>query len=110
MKIYISGAISNNPDYKDDFAKAEKFLKREYPLSEIFNPVTWTQQQFRAPEEMAWADLMLALLNELNDGSFTHMYMMPNFSDSVGACIEYEFAKKIGLTVIRNFSIATIVG
>ena len=38
MKIYISGAITNNPNYKEDFERAEDFLQREYPSADIINP------------------------------------------------------------------------
>ena len=38
MKIYISGAISDNPNYKAEFAEAEKKLKAKYPNAEIVNP------------------------------------------------------------------------
>ena len=38
MKIYISGAITNNPNYKEDFERAEDYLQREYPNAEIINP------------------------------------------------------------------------
>lgn len=100
MKIYISGAVSNNHNYQRDFERAEKYLKKEYPHAEIFNPVTWTQKQFKNPENMAWADLMLALLNELNEGSFTHMFMIPYWASSDGAWTEKTFAEKMGITVI----------
>ena len=39
MKIYISGAISNNPNYREDFEKAEKYLKEKHPDAETINPV-----------------------------------------------------------------------
>ena len=38
MKIYISGAITNNPNYKEDFERAEDYLQREYPSADIINP------------------------------------------------------------------------
>ena len=38
MKIYISGAITNNPNYKEDFERAEDYLQRKYPKAEIINP------------------------------------------------------------------------
>ena len=38
MKIYISGAITNNPNYKKDFERAEDYLQREYPSADIINP------------------------------------------------------------------------
>ena len=38
MKIYISGAITNNHDYKEDFERAEDYLQREYPSADIINP------------------------------------------------------------------------
>ena len=38
MRIYISGAITNNPNYKEDFERAEDYLQREYPSADIINP------------------------------------------------------------------------
>ena len=38
MKIYISGASTNNPNYKEDFERAEDYLQREYPSADIINP------------------------------------------------------------------------
>ena len=38
MKISISGEITNNPNYKEDFERAEYYLQREYPNDESINP------------------------------------------------------------------------
>ena len=38
LKVYISGAITNNPNYKEDFANAEKLLKKHG--FEVVNPAS----------------------------------------------------------------------
>ena len=37
MLIYIIGAITGNPDYREQFARAEEALRREYSC-DIINP------------------------------------------------------------------------
>lgn len=38
MRIYISGQITDNPDYKGQFQAAEEYLKYKYPECKIVNP------------------------------------------------------------------------
>ena len=39
MKIYISGKVTDNPDYFEQFNKAYACLVDEHPDAQIFNPV-----------------------------------------------------------------------
>lgn len=38
MKIYISGSISNNHNYKEDFERAEDYIFNNMPNAEVINP------------------------------------------------------------------------
>lgn len=38
MRIYISGPISDNENYIEDFYKANKYLKQKYKDAVIINP------------------------------------------------------------------------
>lgn len=83
MKIYISGAITNNQNYKEDFERAEKQLK--YDGYEVINPT-----MVELPQSCTHADYMkvdFALL-DLADG----IYLLNNYEQSKGACMEYGYA------------------
>lgn len=83
MKIYISGAISNNPNYKEDFERAEKKLK--YDGYEVINPT-----MVELPPSCTHTDYMkvdFALL-DLADG----IYLLSNYEKSKGACMELGYA------------------
>lgn len=83
MKIYISGSISNNPNYKEDFERAEKKLVKD--CFEVINPT-----MVELPPSCTHADYMkvnFALL-DLADG----IYLLNNYEKSKGACMEYGYA------------------
>ena len=91
MKIYLSGAITNNTNYKEDFEIAEKQLK--YDGYEVINPA-----MVELPPSCTHADYMkvdFALL-DLADG----IYMLSNYEQSKGACMEYGYALAKGKTIL----------
>lgn len=79
MKIYISGAITNNHNYKEDFERAEDYLQREYPSADIINP---------------------ALVNSCLPKSTTHeeymrmSFCMLDMADSIYMLSNYENSKR----------------
>jgi hypothetical protein len=92
MLIYISGKISENSNYVDDFFDAEKWLQeRGY---KTINPSNLN---------IIFPDLdyghYMALdykLIEMADGIF----MIHNWQGSKGACAELSYAKSLGKKVI----------
>lgn len=91
-RIYISGKITGNDNYKDEFSKAEEYLKSKG--YKVINParldipdLTW--------EEYMNIDLMLL-------GNCEFLYQLPNWEDSTGAKIEYGFALGRDITIVKG--------
>lgn len=87
MKIYIAGAITENPNYKEDFAKAEQFLLG-MGLT-VVNPVK--------NEGFSYKDYIDMGLNELM--RCDAIYMLKNWKKSKGADFELQYALLTGLKV-----------
>lgn len=94
--IYISGSISKNENYKEDFARAKRFLMKAYEpfgcrvfspaeLSDILGDVDWNVY-------MAIDFKFLELCDTV--------YMLEGWRSSVGARAEHEIAKREGKHII----------
>ena len=80
-KIYIAGKITDNPDYKTHFARAEKRLTENHT---VMNPAV-------LPLGFDYEDYMkicFAMIDVCDA-----VYMLDNWQDSPGAIREYEYAK-----------------
>lgn len=81
QKIYISGGISNNPNYKKQFTDKYYELQNEYivlhPLMINAN-LTWKE----------YMKIDLAMISVCDC-----VYMMKGWKESKGAKIEHEYAK-----------------
>ena len=87
MKIYISGAITNNPNYKEDFERAEDYLQREYPSAEIVNPAlvnSFLPKSTTYEEYMKMCFCMLDMCDSI--------YMTQGWEKSFGANRELGYA------------------
>lgn len=87
MKIYISGAITNNKHYKEDFAKAEEYLREKFPNAEILNPA---KTNATLPQSTTWEQYMSIcyIMLDMADA----IYMIDGWERSKGACIEYGYS------------------
>ena len=94
MRIYISGPITNVPDYKDKFDQAEKKLKAMHPDAEIINPTVLSALPLTYDEYM---NLDLQLLDMCGA-----VYMLDGWEKSKGACIEYGYALAKDLIVLEE--------
>lgn len=93
MKIYISGKITDNTNYTEEFAKAEKILKEKFPGATIINPA-----DVSLPSICDWDDYMVICLRLLDKA--THVYMLDNWVHSKGACTEHLHALESDIKVL----------
>ena len=87
MKIYISGAISNNPNYKEDFEQAEDYLQRGYPNAEIINPALVNSHLPKSTTHEEYMRMSFCML-DMADAIF----MIDGWKKSCGASQEYGYA------------------
>ena len=92
MKVYISGAITNNPNYMQDFQQAEeKLLKAGY---ETVNPTKIVPYD----ENKTWKDYMKEDIKVLVDCDA--IFMMNGWKESKGALVEHTLAEILEMEVI----------
>jgi len=89
MKVYIAGKITDNPDYMEQFAEAEKVLKQAGYA--VMNP-TILPAGFEHHEYMK---VCLGMVDACKS-----VYMLNNWRDSKGAKMEHDWALGRGKTVI----------
>ena len=90
-KIYISGKITDNANYKADFEAAELALKIAG-----FQPVNPAEEQL--PDGATWADYMRHDIKLLCDCDA--IYMLRGWRESAGAKIEHKLARELGIEII----------
>ena len=98
-KIYISGSITNNPNYREDFSNAEmkildKFIESEWEYGEIINPAKLScvlPSDFTYDEYMAMDLFLLTKCKAI--------YMLKGYEESPGAIAELIVAKQLGLEI-----------
>lgn len=87
-KIYISGAISNDPDYKAKFAKAQEML--EQCGFDVISPA----ERVKVSPEKDYTDYLSEALFHMLQAD--ELYMLKGWSQSTGAKIELKLAKRLG--------------
>ena len=93
MKIYISGKITGLPfkEVKDKFQKVQNFL--EELGFEVINPLKNGLKKDSSWEEHMKIDIELLTSCDV-------VYMLNGWIDSVGACIEYDIATRMGKKIL----------
>lgn len=92
MIIYISGKITNNIHYIEDFKKAELLLKSQG--HKVINTAEiGASLQFLSYEQFMQLDYKLI---DLSDG----IYILNNYKSSKGAKAEFSYAKSLNKKII----------
>ena len=91
MRIYISGPITNNPDYKYDFDRAAKKLRQEG--MSCWNPAAGDEDPNKT-----WSDYMREDLAALL--RCRAIFMLKGWRFSKGARLERKVAKALGYMIM----------
>lgn len=97
--VYISGAITQNPNYILDFTRAESKLKEaikygEYDFTSICNPALVNAN---LPKDFTHKDYMRVCFAMMD--SCDSIYMLTGWENSKGAKLELIYAKKKGMSI-----------
>ena len=92
MRVYISGPMTGDPDYKQKFADADMDLKAKG--YDVVNP---SRTAATLPGSMTYDEIMRVdlLLLELCD----EIYMLKGWKESHGARIEHDTARRHGIRI-----------
>ena len=93
MKLYIAGKITDNPNYKEQFAKSEKALKEQGHVT--MNPAI-LPDGFEHGEYMRICFSMIDVCEGI--------YLLENWRDSKGATMEHHYALSRNKVVLMEVS------
>ena len=88
MKVYISGAITNNPNYLSEFAAAEEKLLAKGYL--VINPTNTTGNSYKDFIDKDLKELMKC----------DAIYLLKGWQKSKGAMLEYTYAKTVDMKIL----------
>ena len=94
MKVYISGPITNNPDYMKDFQDAEDLLLKEGNVP--VNPTKISPYN----KKKVWSDYMKDDIKALMDCDA--IYLLHGWTESRGARLEHELAVILDLKIFAE--------
>ena len=86
-KIYLSGAITGNESYMQDFQRAEDKVK-EFVDAEIINPAKILKDM---PESASYKDYMTLCIELIRQAD--EVYMIRGWEESKGAVFERHLAQ-----------------
>lgn len=97
MRIYISGKVTGDQNYKYKFKRAEEDLYTRYAL---FEPkvVSMPTKDHLKLDDKSWEECMIECIPFMD--RCDTIYMLKDWKDSPGACIELGYALARNLTVI----------
>lgn len=88
MNIYISGSISKNPNYKEQFAVAERQLIAAGHT--VVNPARNTGNSYKEYIDKGLSQEMKC----------DAIYMLSGYKESTGAMLELQYAKAVEMKII----------
>lgn len=95
MKIYISGGITNVPNFMERFAEAEKRLRNAYPKAEVINPALLNSNLPKSTTHEQYMKISFLMLDMAD-----YVYMLNNWRESCGASQEYGYALAKGKVIM----------
>lgn len=95
MKIYISGPITNCPDYERRFLIVEKWLRRRNPEDTIINPA-YLGKHFPGYTHSEYMRMCMVLLHDCDA-----ICLMEGWSVSEGAKEEVSYALDRGMAIME---------
>lgn len=93
MIVYISGKITNNNNYEEDFRKGEEWL-----LLNDYTPINPTKLDKALPQGLTYQQLMQIDFRLIDIAEA--IFMLEGWQRSSGACAELAYAKSIGKKVL----------
>ena len=93
MVVYISGKITNNSHYEEDFRKGEEWL-----LLNDFTPINPTKLDKALPKGLSYEQLMQIDFRLIDIAEA--IFMLEGWQRSKGACAELAYAKSIGKKIL----------
>lgn len=101
--VYISGPITNCPNWRKNFSVAHQTLMGQKKYDMIINPLLLSQsleKQIRSlyKREPTYEEYLVYDLQMLSKA--THIYMLKGWEKSKGALIEKKYAEENGMEVM----------
>ena len=93
MKVYISGRVTNQPDFKQRFSDAEQTLISQG--HEVVNPVNLPHDH-----DKSWQSYMKEDIKAMMDCEA--IYLLSNWMQSTGAVIERALASELNFEIIHQ--------
>lgn len=90
-RIYLSGAITGNPNYKKEFARAACRLRKNG--CRVVNPAAYPVHK-----NWTWEDYMRRDIKFLM--KCTAVVMVNDWKNSKGACLERHIAMELGMMTV----------
>lgn len=98
-KIYISGKITGDPNYRDKFNRADIELSKNNDCW-TYNPIVLAEylEYLTGTEDLKYSDYLKNDLKYLLDCDA--IYMLSDWKESEGAKLEHKIAEMTGIEII----------
>lgn len=112
MRIYISGAMTSDPDYEEKFDAAEEWICKKFANAEVVNPVRLSRELEESrgakPDSLPRAEYLKRDIKALVECD--RLVAIPGFEKSAGAMLEINIALALNQVVEqisgKDFNIA----